>query len=127
MAAAKPTPSNQWREVASEWQPVKLGDSISVVRGRSYRSNELRNNGDTALVTLKSFQRGGGYREGGLKPYVGRFTDEQVINPGEMVVSQTDITQDGDVIGRPAIVPAHPHYKYLVASLDAAIVRNTNQ
>ena len=127
MATAKPTPSSQRREVANEWQPVKLGDLISIVRGRSYRSSELRDNGDTALVTLKSFHRGGGYRADGLKPYVGRFTDEQVINPGEMVVSQTDITQDGDVIGRPAIVPAQPHYKHLVASLDAAIVRNTNQ
>ena len=108
------------------WKPVSLGDLISVVRGRSYRSAELQDNSETALVTLKSFLRGGGYRSDGIKPYVGRFNVEQIIGPNEIIVSQTDITQDGEVIGRPAVVPRHPHYGNLVASLDAAIVRNAD-
>ena len=110
-----------------DWRKVALGDLVGIVRGRSYRSADLQDQSDTALVTLKSFQRGGGYRADGLKPYVGRFNVEQIVTPGEMVVSQTDITQDGDVIGRPAIVPSHPIYKQLVASLDAAIVRNADK
>ena len=106
------------------WQPATLGELVNVVRGRSYRSSELKDDSDTALVTLKSFQRGGGYRFDGLKPYVGQYNAEQIISPGEIVVAQTDITQDADVIGRPAVVPRHPSYRNLVASLDAAIVRN---
>ena len=108
------------------WQAVVLGDLITIVRGRSYRSVQLQDNPDTALVTLKSFQRGGGYRDDGLKPYVGPFNADQVVHPGELVVAQTDITQDGDVVGRPAIVPQHTDYHNLVASLDAAIVRNAD-
>ena len=107
-----------------DWQSAVLGDLVTIVRGRSYRSNQLTENSDTALLTLKSFQRGGGYREGGLKPYIGPYNDDQVVHPGEMVIAQTDVTQDGDVVGRPALVPQHTKYRNLVASLDAAIVRN---
>ena len=113
-------------EDATVWQPAALGKLVNIVRGRSYRSSELKEDSDTALVTLKSFQRGGGYRFDGLKPYVGQYNAEQVVNPGEIVVSQTDITQDAEVIGRPAVVPHHPNYRKLVASLDAAIVRNSD-
>ena len=107
-----------------DWQSVTLGDLVTIVRGRSYRSVHLQENTDTALVTLKSFQRGGGYRYDGLKPYVGPYNDDQVVHPGEIIVAQTDITQNGDVVGRPAIVSQHSNYPNLVASLDAAIVRN---
>ena len=108
---------------SGEWHEVTLGDLIDIVRGRSYRSVQLHGDSDTALVTLKSFKRGGGYRDGGLKAYSGLFNQDQIIRPGEMVVAQTDITQNGDVVGRPAIVPQHPGYSILVASLDVAIVR----
>ena len=106
-----------------DWREVSLGDLTTIVRGRSYRSAQLQDNDDTALVTLKSFERGGGYRAGGLKPYIGPFNRDQVISPGDMVVARTDITQNGDVVGRPAIVPSSPEYPNLVASLDASIVR----
>ena len=119
-----PPESERFTEETAVWQRAALGDLVNIVRGRSYRSSELKNDSDTALVTLKSFQRGGGYRFDGLKPYVGPYNAEQIVNPGEIVVSQTDITQNGDVIGRPAVVPNHPRYRNLVASLDAAIVRN---
>ena len=77
----------------------------------------------TALVTLKSFERGGGYRDGGLKPYTGPFDEDQIVAPGEIVIAQTDVTQVGNVVGRPALVPQQSTYDNLVASLDGAIVR----
>ena len=81
----------------SGWREVALRELTSITRGRSYRSDQLQGSGETALVTLKSFKRGGGYREDGLKPYSGPFNQDQLIDPGEMVVAQTDITQNGDV------------------------------
>ena len=106
------------------WSTVQLGDLINIIRGRSYRSTQLQDNPSTALVTLKSFNRGGGYREDGLKPYVGPYDKDQIVYPNDMVVAQTDITQSGDVIGRPAIIPNNVPYLTLVASLDAAIIKH---
>ena len=109
-------------EVPEGWHVKALGGLVHTTKGRSYRSVDLQES-ETALVTLKSFTRGGGYRTEGLKPYVGTFKSEQVISPGEIVIACTDVTQAAEVIGRPAIVQPSPTYKTLVASLDTLIVR----
>jgi type I restriction enzyme S subunit len=99
-----------------------LGNHVSVVRGRSYRSSELEPS-TTALVTLKSVARGGGYQPDGLKPYSGDFKPQQIVSPGELVVAHTDLTQAAEVVGKPAIVLPDPRYERLVVSLDLAVVR----
>lgn len=109
-------------EIPAGWQVRRLGDLAETVRGRSYRSSELTES-DTALVTRKSFARGGGYRPDGLKPYVGEYKIEQIIEPGELVIACTDVTQSADVVGRPAVVPADRRFATLVASLDTLILR----
>jgi len=99
-----------------------LSELINTVKGRSYKSDELVES-DTALVTLKSFARGGGYRPDGLKSFAGTYKPEQVVQPGELVIACTDVTQAAEVIGRPAIVRGTGAYRRLVASLDTLIVR----
>ncbi len=104
------------------WREVSVGDEAELVKGVSYRSVELADS-ETALVTLKSFKRGGGYRSDGLKPYTGEFDREQIVEPGELVVANTDVTQAAEVIGKPALVLPDGRFKTLVASLDLTIVR----
>ncbi|WP_155892098.1 restriction endonuclease subunit S [Conexibacter woesei] len=100
----------------------QLGNHVTVTRGRSYKSSELTGD-DRALVTLKSVRAGGGYNPDGLKPYLGDYRPPQVVQPGELVVAHTDLTQAAAVIGKPAIVPDTGSFSELVASLDLAIVR----
>jgi len=114
------------KDKPERWKVKTLGDYISLTKGRSYKSAELQES-DTALVTLKSFQRGGGYRRDGLKPFTGNYKPEQVIKPGELIVALTDVTQAADVIGKPAIVSVDSSYKTLVASLDVGILRAQNK
>ena len=104
------------------WKMRGLGELVSLTKGRSYKSAELKES-DVALVTLKSIGRGGGYRREGLKAYTGKYKPEQIIEPGELVVALTDVTQAADVIGKPALVLDDERYKTLVASLDIGIVR----
>lgn len=99
-----------------------LSDMCTVVNGVSYRSAELGES-MTALVTLKSFRRDGGYSARGLKPYTGTPLPSQIVVEGEIVVAQTDLTQAAEVVGRVIRVPHSPLYNRLVASLDLAIVR----
>ena len=108
------------------WKVRPLGDLVETVKGRSYKSKELIES-ETALVTLKSFARGGGYRPEGLKSFSGTYKSDQVVDPGEIVIACTDVTQAADVIGRPAIVKTAATYRTLVASLDTLIVRPSHQ
>jgi type I restriction enzyme S subunit len=104
------------------WVIVKLGTKVSVVKGVSYRSDELKES-DKALVTLKSMNRGGGLNKNGFKEFIGEYKKEQEIIDGDIVVAYTDLTQKAEVIGRPAIVRKISKYTSLIASLDLAIIR----
>lgn len=116
--------STLFEQVISSHEVVyaPLGEFTRAVNGRSYKSSELQES-STALVTLKSVDRGGGYKESGLKPYAGPHKPEQEVRPGEIVVAQTDLTQAAEVLGRGVRVPRSGKYDTLVASLDLAIVR----
>jgi type I restriction enzyme, S subunit len=109
-------------EIPKGWEVRALGELVTTVKGRSYKSEELVES-ETALVTLKSFARGGGYRPDGLKSFAGTYKPDQVVKPGELVIACTDVTQAAEVIGRPAIVRGTDGYRTLVASLDTLIVR----
>lgn len=104
------------------WSIRAVGDVATIIRGRSYKSSELADS-DTALVTLKSFNRGGGFRRDGFKPYTGQFKPEQEVFEGDCIVAHTDVTQQAELIGRSAVVTRSPLYSRLVASLDVGIVR----
>jgi type I restriction enzyme S subunit len=99
-----------------------LSDHVATTKGVSYRSIDLLPS-RTSLVTLKSVDRAGGYKADGLKPYVGLFKPSQVLQPGEIIVAQTDLTQGAEVVGRAVRVPAGSSADTLVASLDLVIVR----
>ena len=105
------------------WSVKSLAEVSSTIKGRSYRSTELVKTSDTAMVTLKSFRRGGGYSPDGLKPFKGAYKHEQVVRPGDVVVACTDVTQAADVVGRSAVVQRSRTFGKLVASLDVLVVR----
>ncbi len=112
-------------EVPKGWVVTPLEELVETVKGRSYKSEELVESA-AALVTLKSFARGGGYRPDGLKSFAGTYKPDQVIRPGELVIACTDVTQAAEVIGRSAIVRGTSAYETLIASLDTMIVRPRN-
>lgn len=106
----------------ARWRNVVLGDLLEIVKGNSYRSIDLGPS-TTALVTLKSFQRGGGYRHEGLKPFTGQYKEDQIVKAGDIVIALTDVTQAAELIGRPARIPVQAGFSTLVASVDAGIVK----
>lgn len=92
--------------IPNGWDVVPFGQHCRVVKGKSYASEDLVD--DTAampFVTLKSFNRGGGYRAGGLKHYKGEFKTQQLVKQGDIVMAVTDMTQDRVVVGQAALVP----------------------
>jgi type I restriction enzyme S subunit len=113
-------------QIPKGWDVKPLAEMIEVVKGRSYRSDELAPS-TTALVTLKSFLRGGGYRADGLKSFTGEYKPSQVVRPGDLIVAFTDVTQAAEVIGKPALVRGDGQFQTLVASLDVGIVRTKTE
>ena len=111
--------------VPKGWRICRVGDIAEVVKGKSYSSKDLVVSHHTALVTLKSFERGGGFRMDGFKPYVGAYKPAQIVQAGDLIVAYTDVTQAAELIGKPAIVVGVDTFSTLIASLDVGIVRPT--
>ncbi|MFC1027128.1 restriction endonuclease subunit S [Pasteurella multocida] len=112
-------------EVPKGWGISTVGDVAQITKGKSYKSEELQPS-KTALVTLKSFNRGGGYRLDGLKEYTGTYKENQEVFSGDLIIAYTDVTQAADVIGKPAMVMSDSKYEHLVISLDVGVVRPNN-
>jgi type I restriction enzyme S subunit len=117
----------QWfvEEADDSWEEVKLNGHIKTISGFSYRSADL-NPSTTALVTLKSFDRTGGFKHDGFKEYTGKYKVEQIVSSGDLIVAHTDITQEAEVLGNPAIVIESEKYTTLIISTDIVKVIPTS-
>lgn len=117
----------QWfiEEAKEDWEEVKLGDLVDVFNGVSYKSDDL-NPSTTAMVTLKSFERNGGFRMDGFKEYTGKYKETHLVEEGDLVVAHTDITQDAALIGNPVLVKSHSNYNKLIISMDLVKVVSKN-
>ena len=89
------------------FQKVALGSLVQVVRGISYKSSEL-SDGDRGLpmVNLRNVGKGGGFRADGLKRYTGRYKPSQVLEAGDLVLANTDLSKAKDVLGSTFLLPA---------------------
>ncbi len=108
------------------WEKIELGKLVKCITGHSYRSTELQPS-NIALVTLKNFARDGSFRMDGYKEFVGKFKDSQIVRQGDLVVSHTDITQEADIIGNPALVVHPDKYDTLVITMDLMKVESAEK
>lgn len=93
-------------QIPKGWRKVKLGEVIKIIRGVSYSSNDLKKtSGDVLFVNLKNIERGGGFRNIGLKFYSGDYSVNQLVKKGDIIIATTDLTPTAEIIGMPALVP----------------------
>lgn len=86
------------------FEKMTINNVADVVRGRSYRSAELVEEG-RPFVNLKCVNRDGGYRRDGLKYYSGKYKPEQLVTSGDIIMAVTDMTQERRIVARVALVP----------------------
>ena len=91
--------------VPEGWKIKPLSEVFTYVRGKSYTSKELVENGGTLMVNLKNIRAFGGYNRNAEKRYVGKYKEEQTLNPGDLVMGVTDMTQERRLVGHVAIIP----------------------
>lgn len=98
----------QWfvEEADRSWELKQLGEYIEVMRGLSYNGAGLAEVGNgIPMHNLNSVYEGGGYKYEGIKYYSGEFRERHKVNPGDVIVTNTEQGHDMLLIGFPAIVP----------------------
>ena len=109
------------------WRIYQLKELIDTINGYSYKGVELVEESDEALVTLKSFDRNGGFQTRGFKPFKGNPKNIQEVKIGDLVVAHTDLTQDAEVLGNPAFIFDDGGYRKMFVTMDLVKVIPTHK
>jgi type I restriction enzyme S subunit len=104
------------------WRQATVSDAFELLRGRSYRSAELADEGGMPFVNLKCMERDGGFRVSGLKRFTGEYKPNHVVARGDIVLAVTDMTQERRIVGRAARVPLLDEPQAVI-SMDLVKVR----
>lgn len=112
-------------EFISGWHMVNLTEVASFTNGYSYKSDDLKPNDDVALVTIKNFDRYGGFKLDGFKELIpsSRVKPERYADLFDILVAHTDLTQNAEVIGNSEVVLSKGRYGKLVFSMDLVCVK----
>lgn len=92
-------------KIPEGWEVKSLEDIADLYRGKSYRSSDLQGNNCLPFFNLKNIQKGGGFRYEGTKLFSGKFSEEQTVRTGDILIAVTDMTQERNVVARVARVP----------------------
>jgi type I restriction enzyme S subunit len=87
------------------WERRPISDLADVLRGRSYTSDELVDEGGQPFVNLKCIKRFGGFRVSGLKGFKGEHKPHHLVIPGDIVIAVTDMTRDAMIVAQAARIP----------------------
>ncbi len=91
--------------VPAGWQKKPLGKVLRAVRGRSYSSKELSEKDGLLMINLSNIRPYGGYNRNQEKHYTGKYNDDQLVEPYDLIMGVTDMTKERRTVGRVAIVP----------------------
>ena len=93
-------------QVPKGWKVERFDAHITAERGLSYKGEGLRDDSTgLPMHNLNSIYEGGGYKHEGIKYYEGEYRDKHLLEPGDMIVTNTEQGFDHLLIGHAAIVP----------------------
>ena len=101
------------------WKVISLNEILDNVSGYSYKGSELQSS-NIAMATIKNFERKGGFKTDGYKEIVisKKIKETQFVNMFDVLVAHTDLTQNAEIVGNPAIVLSKGGYEKLIMSMD---------
>lgn len=91
-------------EIINNGKFDKLGNYLDIERGLSYKGKFLAAEG-TPMINLGNIMPDGVFRLEKNKYYTGDYKEKVTANIGDIVIANTDMTQNREVIGTPVIIP----------------------
>ena len=123
----KPFHETELGMIPEGWEVKRLCDIVDNIGGYSYKGNELKES-TTAMCTIKNFERNGGFKIDGYKEIIpsDKLKASQELSLFDVVVAHTDLTQNAEVIGNPAIILSKSKYDRIIFSMDLTKVISKN-
>ncbi len=92
---------------STKFPKCKMSEICNIKHGYAF-SGEFFTEEDNniLLVTPGNFKVGGGFQEKKCKFFMGEYSEEYVLNCGDLIVTMTDLSKNMDTLGYSAIVPS---------------------
>ena len=87
------------------WRVMKLGAMAKIEKGLSYKGAGLTESGGVPMINLGCFGGDGLFRADKLKHYSAEYQPRHLARCGDLLVANTDMTQDRIILGSPMLVP----------------------
>jgi type I restriction enzyme S subunit len=102
------------KEIPKGWEVKKIGELAELTNGISYKGDEKYEepiDDGMIFITLNNILRGGGFKTEYSWIKSERIKEHQTLNEEDLIIANTDMTQEAKVIGSPAIVVFPSDYK----------------
>jgi type I restriction enzyme S subunit len=109
------------KEIPKGWEVKRLGEVVRTFKGISYKSDEKYQEyieGAYVFITLDNFMRGGGFKTEYSWIKSERIKPSHLVKESDLIIALTDMTQDAQVVGAPAIITLPKGFEVGVISLD---------
>lgn len=98
----------------TNWKEYKLEDIIKVKHGYAFKGAFFsKEPTDDILLSPGNFNIGGGFKSDKFKYYNGAYPESYILKEGDIIVTMTDLSKEGDTLGYSAKIPPHKGIKYL--------------
>lgn len=109
------------------WEVMRFGGFAHLQKGVSYQtSNYCAEDSGYIFINLKCIKKHGGFSSKGIKHFEGFVPSIQKLNVNDLLIANTDLTRDGDIVGCPILIPKLDAHKEITFSMDLSKV-NLNE
>lgn len=92
--------------VPKGWEVLPLRQLCAFQKGCSYKGDGLADGEGAYMFNLGCFNEPRVYAFQKVKRYVGDYKPKHQVYPGDLIIANTDMTQQRDILGRPLLVPS---------------------
>lgn len=102
-------------EIPAGWIIGALGDFCNIKHGYAFKGEFITTDEtDQILLTPGNFRIGGGFNSSKYKYYSdNNYDQEYILESGDLIVTMTDLSKEGDTLGYPAFVPKNGNNVFL--------------
>ena len=102
-------------EIPASWHIGKLGDFCGIKHGYAFKGEFITTEEtDKILLTPGNFRIGGGFNSSKYKYYSdNEYDKEYILETGDLIITMTDLSKEGDTLGYPAFIPRNRHKFFL--------------
>ncbi len=115
--------ANKMLTIPQDWQIKPLREFAYLNKGISYKSEDYsKDESGYIFVNLKCIKKFGGFNPSGIKYFKGFVPINKKLLTDDLLIANTDLTRDGDVIGCPTLLPKLDTNQEITMSMDLSKV-----